>query len=186
MSSSVPLEYKYSIRLDLSSFIYNDVKNKINLEICGINKINESETLGQEETPFKIVQSLSSILNNTKYYHYNNVLNFDVDIRSTFRFDLDEYYEVYDILEQVEKIKLKDKEINEILGSSYKKINENTIKDKDRCTICLEEYKLREGYRTLNCCNSTFHKKCIDKWFKTHRLNCPLCRHNFTSNETVA
>lgn len=184
MSSSVPNnEYKYSIRLDLNTFIYKNDDTNINLEICGINKLNESETTEEQETqtPFKIIQSLSRILNNTKYYKYNDVFSFDIDICSTFRIELDDYYEVYDILEPVEKIriKLKDKEINRILGTSFKKFNENTIKDSDKCSICLEEYKLKEGYRTLECCTSTFHKKCIDKWFKTHRLNCPLCRHHF-------
>lgn len=178
MSSLVPNEYKYSIRLDLNTFIYKNDDTNINLEICGINKLNELETTGEGETPFKIIQSLSRILNNTKYYKYNDVFSFDIDICSTFRIELDDYYEVYEPDEKI-IINLKDKEINRILGTSFKKFNEHTIKDNDKCSICLEEYKLKEGYRTLECCTSTFHKKCIDKWFKTHRLNCPLCRHHF-------
>ncbi len=42
------------------------------------------------------------------------------------------------------------------------------------CSICQEEYKTKEYKRELNC-DHVFHKKCIDKWLKTH-LTCPCCR----------
>jgi hypothetical protein len=43
------------------------------------------------------------------------------------------------------------------------------------CSICLEEFKQGEYYRKLECTH-TFHKKCIDRWFKRDHSDCPLCR----------
>ena len=43
------------------------------------------------------------------------------------------------------------------------------------CSICLDEYKIGEFHRTLDC-NHCYHKKCIDRWFKKDRNECPMCR----------
>jgi hypothetical protein len=56
-----------------------------------------------------------------------------------------------------------------------KKIKENDILIETVCSICLDNYKKNEFYRVLDC-NHTFHKKCIDRWFKKDHLNCPMCR----------
>ncbi len=60
------------------------------------------------------------------------------------------------------------------------KLNLKKIKEIDPliesvCSICLENYKKNEFYRTL-CCKHVFHKKCIDHWIKKDHLNCPMCR----------
>jgi len=57
----------------------------------------------------------------------------------------------------------------------YKKINKINIKN-ENCSICLNKYELNEYERTLPQCNHTFHKKCIDKWFRINSNKyCPLC-----------
>lgn len=67
-----------------------------------------------------------------------------------------------------------------VLGK-YRRILENDQVLGDRCPICLEEYK--EGFykRTLEC-RHTYHKKCIDRWFRKQYNNCgelvcPICRY---------
>jgi len=66
--------------------------------------------------------------------------------------------------------KCRRNQINEL--GKYKKIKENLDTD---CSICLEELKQGEYYRKLDCTHS-FHKKCIDRWFKKDHSDCPLCR----------
>ena len=68
-----------------------------------------------------------------------------------------------------------NKDILKQLGS-YKRINidDDLIKCKSSCPICLDNYKDKEYKRTLKC-GHTFHKKCIDKWIKKHN-SCPICR----------
>ena len=58
-----------------------------------------------------------------------------------------------------------------------KKIKENDPLIETVCSICLDNYKKNEFYRTLEC-NHTFHKKCIDRWIKKDHLNCPMCRND--------
>ena len=58
-----------------------------------------------------------------------------------------------------------------------KKVKENDILLETVCSICLDNYKKNEFYRVLDC-NHTFHKKCVDRWFKKDHLNCPMCRAN--------
>ena len=59
----------------------------------------------------------------------------------------------------------------------YYRINEDDsiIKNKDTCPICLEQY-VKGTYKRTLICGHTFHKKCVDKWFKTSPNTCPVCR----------
>ena len=61
-----------------------------------------------------------------------------------------------------------------------KKIKEDDPLINTVCSICLENYKKNDYYRTLNC-NHIFHKKCIDRWFKNQET-CPMCRTNIKFN----
>ena len=60
---------------------------------------------------------------------------------------------------------------------NLKKIKENDCLIDSVCSICLDNYKKNEYYRTLDC-KHVFHKKCIDVWLKKDHLNCPMCRSN--------
>jgi hypothetical protein len=42
------------------------------------------------------------------------------------------------------------------------------------CSICLLGGSSNEFYTTS--CNHMFHENCIDKWFETGNVSCPLCR----------
>lgn len=60
----------------------------------------------------------------------------------------------------------------------YRKIktHDPLITKESKCIICLNYYSPGEYKRNLNC-NHTFHKKCIDKWFKlSYKTSCPICR----------
>ena len=43
------------------------------------------------------------------------------------------------------------------------------------CTICLCSMDINEVVIELDC-NHTFHKECIEKYFKEYSYKCPLCR----------
>jgi hypothetical protein len=49
------------------------------------------------------------------------------------------------------------------------------------CSICQDEYQIKEYKRELSC-GHLFHKKCIDKWLKTN-LTCPFCRDSISGNK---
>jgi hypothetical protein len=57
----------------------------------------------------------------------------------------------------------------------YKKIKETTELAEESCPICLDSFTQGEYYRTLQCKHS-FHKRCIDRWFKKDHSDCPMCR----------
>lgn len=60
------------------------------------------------------------------------------------------------------------------LVPKYKQIKPEDDLLNQSCSICQEDYKVKEYKRELKC-KHTFHKKCIDKWLKT-KLSCPFCR----------
>ena len=57
----------------------------------------------------------------------------------------------------------------------YKKVTKDSELLEVVCPICLENFKENEYYRTLECTHS-FHKKCIDRWFRKDHSDCPMCR----------
>jgi hypothetical protein len=57
----------------------------------------------------------------------------------------------------------------------YKKVKtDDPLKDQC-CSICLDNFTPGEFERTLDC-SHTYHKRCIDKWFKKDHIDCPMCR----------
>lgn len=59
----------------------------------------------------------------------------------------------------------------------YRRVNKDSNLTKEVCSICLDNFKECEGYRTLRC-GHDFHKKCIDRWFLDGSQECPMCRKN--------
>ena len=84
-------------------------------------------------------------------------------------------YEIINSEEQTNKKEITNKDILTHLGS-YKRINidDDLIKHKSSCPVCLDDYTVGEYKRCLSCSHS-YHKKCIDKWIKKCNT-CPECR----------
>ena len=78
------------------------------------------------------------------------------------------------------------------LGKS-KCYKQGTWKD-EKCSICLTEFEDKETQtetkqkrfyvREIPCCKQNkFHKRCIDKWFRSSSFSCPCCRKNFAEEK---
>jgi hypothetical protein len=50
-------------------------------------------------------------------------------------------------------------------------------KEDDNCAICQDSMEEEQQLRRLNHCHHTFHKSCVDTWFRTN-VHCPTCRHD--------
>lgn len=74
--------------------------------------------------------------------------------------------------------------INEILGRAIYIKNDDPILQTD-CSICMDNYKYKQYKRVLPECKHTFHKKCIDNWFKKNS-SCPVCRKDFLTVQNNA
>jgi hypothetical protein len=57
-----------------------------------------------------------------------------------------------------------------------KKIKNTDTIIEETCSICLDQFKCNEYCKKLPCDHS-FHRKCINHWFKKDHLNCPICRY---------
>lgn len=60
--------------------------------------------------------------------------------------------------------------------------NNSNVNEEDShgtCSICLND--IEDNFcRTLSCCKSSFHIKCIQTWILTKSNTCPMCRSNVT------
>jgi len=45
------------------------------------------------------------------------------------------------------------------------------------CAVCQDEMAAGSEVRRITRCNHTFHKACIDVWFRND-VRCPICRHD--------
>jgi len=54
----------------------------------------------------------------------------------------------------------------------------------NKCSICLDDYKIREQYIVIDC-KHAFHKKCLYKWFLRYNRTCPICRLNPFENNNL-
>lgn len=62
-------------------------------------------------------------------------------------------------------------EIDKIATVKY---NKSKMKNNDKCTVCLFEYKESEILRKLTC-GHTYHKSCVDEWLLQDK-KCPVCK----------
>jgi hypothetical protein len=59
--------------------------------------------------------------------------------------------------------------------------NKDLKKEKERCVICLDDFK--EGDVLINIpCFHYFHLKCITEWFKNNK-NCPICKYEIKEED---
>lgn len=72
----------------------------------------------------------------------------------------------------------KKKKINNKIDKKLNK--DNDLKGKiwgdKQCIICLKDIKNNDNMRILSC-RHTYHKECIDNWFKRKEC-CPVCNIN--------
>jgi hypothetical protein len=52
----------------------------------------------------------------------------------------------------------------------------------DICAICQENFEQGQYIRRLVHCNHSFHRDCIDTWFRGN-VHCPTCRHDIREVE---
>lgn len=80
---------------------------------------------------------------------------------------------------QMEQSSQKEKATKDQLSKlgPYHRVNKNSNLLKESCSICLDNFSVGEGYRTL-ICGHDFHKKCIDRWLLKGSQECPMCRKN--------
>ena len=80
---------------------------------------------------------------------------------------------------------LKNNSIRESLThlESYKKVKSSDEELKQECVICLEKYEVGQYKRQLHKCKHVFHKKCIDKWLVKVKMECPICRCDYSAPE---
>jgi hypothetical protein len=55
----------------------------------------------------------------------------------------------------------------------------------ESCSICQDRMRQGENIRRLNTCHHEFHGECVDNWFLTRSVLCPVCRHDIR-NRTPA
>lgn len=53
------------------------------------------------------------------------------------------------------------------------------------CAVCLTEIGVGNSARLLPACGHTFHKGCIDLWFR-YRSTCPVCRAHILPEQPSA
>ena len=65
---------------------------------------------------------------------------------------------------------------NQILLNSTLRLisSKNPLEFGEYCSICIDKYTTFQIIRILRC-NHSFHKRCIDKWFKSNK-SCGICR----------
>ena len=66
----------------------------------------------------------------------------------------------------------------EVIGNNTEIINASNIPlTQNTCTVCQDLMRHPEECRRLRPCQHSFHKGCIDEWFR-RSVFCPTCRHD--------
>ncbi|XP_072385655.1 E3 ubiquitin-protein ligase Iruka isoform X1 [Diabrotica undecimpunctata] len=60
-------------------------------------------------------------------------------------------------------------------------VTEEQVTAKLQCSVCWEDFQLRENVRQLPCLH-IYHEPCIRPWLELHGT-CPICRQNLGSDE---
>jgi hypothetical protein len=112
-------------------------------------------------------------LNNSRYYN--------TPPRGGYQVDEEYNYIFVDDISSMLFLDIITRSINtnkETIKDKLKKIKYHRVKEmipEITCSICIDTFQIGEYQRTL-CCTHSFHKKCIDRWFKKNKTDCPMCR----------
>jgi len=150
------------------------------LRMAELRRINSSgiqNFLGFTDFGFDDINSLYSTLRDDfETPMFMNSRGYVMDLRNYVEDDeLDDSYEgLLRLEERIGNVKhnLDTHQINKNKIIKYDKDNKDIQESK--CSICLLNYEKNDELRLL-LCTHTFHKECIDNWFKTSST-CPICR----------
>ena len=81
-------------------------------------------------------------------------------------------------IDNIKLVKMNDIN-NKFFKSNKSKKSSNS--NKTLCTICQEDIKFKEHKFVFGKCNHIFHKKCMNKYMKTKKLDlcCPNCNKSY-------
>jgi hypothetical protein len=191
----------------------NDNLNNDNLNDDNPNNENQNIRtfyFNHTQTNEDILQQITSFINNisniNQVNHENNTNSMDVNNNdddlgssgisgisdgSNMNQNIQMFFEIEFVIDQ-ENIGDDDdtshfddcNHINEILGKAIYIKKDDPILETD-CGICMDNYKYKQYKRILPECKHTFHKKCIDSWFKKNS-SCPVCRKDFLTVQNNA
>lgn len=130
----------------------------------------ENDNFDINNMQLSFIQNILNEFQNSEFNMHSNGNRFVVE----FEFNLEN---IHPNLENLPNYFKNVKHINEKLGKPIYINKKDHICGED-CLICLEKFNNKKYKRVLPCCNNTFHKTCIDKWFKKNST-CPACRHDF-------
>ena len=77
---------------------------------------------------------------------------------------------------------LTKKQLNNFPEMVWKQTH-NKLNFGEKCSCCLEEYKIDDNLRVVSCFHR-FHVGCIDQWFSKNST-CPLCKKDYKEIEEV-
>lgn len=61
-------------------------------------------------------------------------------------------------------------------------VTEDQVAIKLQCSVCWEDFQLRENVRQLPCTH-IYHEPCIRPWLELHGT-CPICRQNLVNDQS--
>jgi hypothetical protein len=151
----------------LNEAIYDSFRNNI------LNMYHGEERMIRN--PNRIPLSLLRTTLSSRYYNSPQLGGYQINEEHDYNLDIDDLTSLIflDVTSRfsspVTESELRKDKIKQI---KYRKVKEPL---ENECPICLECISVGEYQKVLNCKHS-FHKKCIDRWFKKDNDFCPMCR----------
>ena len=172
VTNSINIINPTNVNLDdlLNDAIYESFRNNI------LNLHHGRERSGRNPNRLPLSQLRTTL--SSRYYNTPPTGGYQIDEEHNYNFDYDDISALIflDITTRfaspVTDFELKNIRKNKIKNIKYKKVKEEVDTE---CPICLEQIKLGEYKKTLDC-KHCYHKKCIDRWFKKDNDFCPMCR----------
>ena len=159
---------------NLDQLLNNAFYESFRSNILNIYHNQERSTRNPNRIPLSQLRTTLS----SRYYNTPPQGGYQIDEEHEYNIDYDDISSLIflDITTRfaspVTDIELKNIRKGKIKNIKYKKVKEE---NENECSICLDQIKIGEFQKTLEC-KHCFHKKCIDRWFKKDNDCCPMCR----------